>query len=524
METRKELVKLCMQKGFLLDKEVLELLSLLDEQKSKKILDFFLSLNLNEKVITKAFFGRNLNKIKDLSIIFELKEELYSFLGSLGFDLGAVKKEIISDVKNEAVLKIISSDMVIPKKIEVQDFVKHFRCRYEQLKRVLQEKNLENLKSIRRISNDRESFHIIVSILDKKITKNKNLMLEVEDTTGRTKVLINGNKTELFELCKDIVCDEVVAFNVAGNKEILFANSVFFPDSILIEKKRAALDEVVAFTSDVHVGSKMFLEENFLKFIKWLNGEEGDEEQRALAKKVKYLFLVGDNVDGIGVYPDQDKLLNILEITLQYKKLAELLKLIREDIQIIISPGQHDAVWVGEPQSAIGPTWAPELCNMKNVLLVTNPCLLEINGGFKVLVYHGASMHGMVEEIQDIRLNFKHNSPTRIVKELLKRRHLAPIHGSCDYIPNEKKDPMVIDIIPDIMVTGDLHRPEISVYNNLLLVASSCWQSITPFEEKVGNNPDPCKVPLFNLKTREIKMLDFSTKKEGTAPASEVKK
>ena len=48
------------------------------------------------------------------------------------------------------------------------------------------------------------------------------------------------------------------------------------------------------------------------------------------------------------------------------------------------------------------------------------------------------------------------------------------------------------------------------IVNNILLVASSCWQSITPFEEKVGNVPDPCKVPLFNLKSREVKIVDFS--------------
>jgi len=42
------------------------------------------------------------------------------------------------------------------------------------------------------------------------------------------------------------------------------------------------------------------------------------------------------------------------------------------------------------------------------------------------------------------------------------------------------------------------------------LVTSSCWQSITPFEEKLGNIPEPCRVPLFNLKTREIKIIDFS--------------
>jgi len=64
--------------------------------------------------------------------------------------------------------------------------------------------------------------------------------------------------------------------------------------------------------------------------------------------------------------------------------------------------------------------------------------------------------------------------------------------------------------IPDIIATGDQHRAEVSVFNNILMIASSCWVPMTPFEEKVGNVPDPCKVPLFNLKTREIKMLDFS--------------
>jgi DNA polymerase II small subunit/DNA polymerase delta subunit B len=135
--------------------------------------------------------------------------------------------------------------------------------------------------------------------------------------------------------------------------------------------------------------------------------------------------------------------------------------------------------------------------------------LVEIAGGFKILMYHGASMHGIIEEMPDIRLNYGHKSPTRVVKELLKRRHLAPMHGSCDYVPNNKRDPLVIETVPDIVVTGDLHRQEISIYNNILLISSSCWQSITPFEEKVGNVPDPGKVPILNLKTREIKILDF---------------
>jgi DNA polymerase II small subunit len=139
--------------------------------------------------------------------------------------------------------------------------------------------------------------------------------------------------------------------------------------------------------------------------------------------------------------------------------------------------------------------------------------LVEIEG-FKILMYHGASFHGVVEQNLDIRMKNKHNNPTVILKELLRARHLAPTHGECDYIIGENKDNMVLDVIPDIILTGDLHRSEVLVYNNILLIASSCWQSITPFEEKVGNNPDPCKVPILNLKTRELKILDFSGQEE----------
>jgi hypothetical protein len=32
---------------------------------------------------------------------------------------------------------------------------------------------------------------------------------------------------------------------------------------------------------------------------------------------------------------------------------------------------------------------------------------------------------------------------------------------------------------------------------------------MTPYQEKFGNTPDHCKVPLLNLKTRAVKILDF---------------
>jgi len=104
-----------------------------------------------------------------------------------------------------------------------------------------------------------------------------------------------------------------------------------------------------------------------------------------------------------------------------------------------------------------------------------------------------------------------------VIKHLLKRRHLAPMHGvspSIVYIPNAEADPLVISEVPDVITTGEMHRADVSSYNGVLIIANSCWQARTPFEEKIGNEPDPAKVPVLNLKTRELKIYDFRDESE----------
>ena len=51
--------------------------------------------------------------------------------------------------------------------------------------------------------------------------------------------------------------------------------------------------------------------------IDWINCDYGIEEQRKIAEDVKYLVIGGDIVDGIGVYPNQEKELAIKDITEQ---------------------------------------------------------------------------------------------------------------------------------------------------------------------------------------------------------------
>lgn len=519
-EVKKDILKICMSKGFLLDRDLLDVFENFKKEDATEIINSLKDLKIQERVITRNLIGKNFEKIKSYFNNSDKKFVVEKFFVNLGYERVEFSSQNSESSEEKSVeegfvgkksgsVKLIEAPAFIQRKVCVKDFVNHFKSRYEVIKNILEAKDFDDLSSIRKLSLSRGNYTIIASITDKRITKNKNLFLEVEDLTGKSVVLINQNKKDVFEKAKDLLVDDIVAFRVSGNKDMLFANEVVFPDTALAEKKYSDFDEYVAFSSDLHVGSSMFLEENFLKFVKWLNGEEGDEKQKEMAKKVKYLLLTGDSVDGVGTFPGQDEVLTIKDIKKQYEKVVELLKLIRKDVKIIIAPGQHDAVWVGEPQPIIGEEWAPELSKMENVTLVPNPSLVEIDGGFRILMYHGASMHGIIEEIPWIRLNHGHNNPTVIVKEMLKRRHLAPMHGACDYIPCEE-DGLVIRSVPDIVATGDQHRPEVSMYNNILLVASSCWQSITPFEEKVGNNPDPCKVPLFNLKTREMKIMDFS--------------
>lgn len=484
---KNKILKMYADKGFFLDKEVLELFLKINEENMKKISEILFGLKINEKIITKKIFDK-------------YSSNFYEFL--------PIKKQ---KTENKGI-KLLSISDFSSKKISVSDFIKHFRDRYGQLKEILEKNNFENLSSIRKIGKNKGIYTIIVIISGKRITKNKNLLVEVEDLTGKSFVLVNNENLGLFSDAKNLMLDDIVALKVSGSSDMLFLSEIIYPDSKIDKEKYGENENCVAFLGDLHIGSKMFLEKNFLKFISWINGEFGDDRQRAIAKKVKYLFLTGDNIDGVSHYPGQENFLNIKTCKGQYFKVEEILRKIRRDINIIMCPGQHDSVWVGEPQSVISEKWAPGLYKMDNLYMVPNPSLVEIEG-FKILMYHGASINGFINQMSDIRTKFGHTFPIKIVREILKRRHLAPTHGLVDYIPYEK-DNLVINMVPDIIATADQHRTEIDSYNNILMIASSCWQSITPFEKKIGNIPDPCKVPIFNLKTREIKIIDFSNSSE----------
>jgi len=514
-----EILKFCLENGLLVDKEVLNLFSESGDLESAKIIIKKIKHHTQKKIITKSLFSENKDQVN--RFFEELPEEKKKSLELLKIKLGLsieISRESYNIVNKEKPIedkdgrvKVVTMTPSLSKKIEVKDFVGYFRARLEEMKGYLQNhSSLSNLTSINKITGDRNTFSIIGIVYDKRVTKNKNIILDVEDLTGRIKVLINNNKKELYEMAEDITLDSVLGFKGNGSKEILFANDLIFPDSMIQIRKHSPVEEYSLFTGDLHVGSKLFMEDNFLKFINYLNGKVPNTPE---VEKIKYLFIVGDLIAGVGIYPGQEDDLEIPDIEGQFEKASELLSRIRKDIKIIISPGNHDALRIMEPQPIFDEKYAWPLYELDNVILTGNPVLVNIGEksgfkGFDILSYHGYSYHYYANVIPKLILEKAAHSPEKIMSYLLKHRHLAPTHSSTLYFPS-KDDPFIIKDIPDIFLSGHTHKSAVMYYNNILIISSSSWESLTPFQEKMGNEPDFCKVPMLNLKTRGVKILDF---------------
>jgi DNA polymerase II small subunit len=518
-----ELITHFTKKGYLLDKESMEFFYRLENiELSEEILNnvFFIT---RSRMVSKKILNEHYREIRELFKNLQEKAEIINDF----FENARFKEEV--EEKNKGVkkteakkeqasrgLKILSSEIIPYRKIEVRDFLVHFKNRYNFFKSLfIDRKELSNLVSINKIGNNR-SFSIIALVRGKRMTKNKNFILEVEDLTGKIEVLVSHDKEELMKKAAEIMGDDVIGIRCSGSGEFVYANDILFADAFLGEKRKSEEEAYALFISDIHTGSKLFLAEKFEKFIKWINcdGVE-DENLKEKIRKIKYLFIAGDNIDGVGVYPGQEALLEIKSCKEQYKKLGEFLKRIPDSISIIMCAGQHDAVRVPEPQPALDEEFAKEICAMKNVYLTSNPCIVEIESfgnkkGIVVMIYHGASIIDWINNIDELRQGQAHLNPSKVGKYMLRHRHLSPTHSMNVYVPSEKEDFLAIKEVPDILALGDLHKTDIDIYNNILIICSSCWQSTTPFEEKVGNRPDPAKVPMLNLKTREIKILDFS--------------
>ncbi len=422
-----------------------------------------------------------------------------------------------SEVREQKDVEIVASYKCDQQKIGVSHFTNYFNTRYKLLERVLRARpELQNLTLIKRLKDSAfpNSISIIGLVGDKKETKNKNIMLTLEDQTGQQRVIINRNRADLFGEASDIVLDEVIGISGSYKQGMIFANSVTFPDTPSLELKKSPEEEYMGCMSDLHFGSKQFMPDDFNRFLGWVNLETGSQSQKRMAEKLKYILIAGDIVDGVGIYNNQQAELSVLDPKKQYEECANFLSEIPQHIKIIIAPGNHDAIRMAEPQPPLDNQFTEPLKKLKNVLLVSNPATVRIGikenfSGFNCLLYHGYSFDYYVANVDSIRRSGGYDRADLIMKFLLKRRHLAPAHTSTLITPTPDYDALFIDPIPDFFITGHVHRTSVSNYKSTTLINCSCWQSMTSFQERLGHNPQPARLPVINLKTRDASIIKF---------------
>ncbi len=142
----------------------------------------------------------------------------------------------------------------------VADFTSFFLTRFKALERMLSSRqDLTNLTSIKRLAQkaERETVSIIGMVYDKGLTKNGNISMTLEDPTGFIKVIISKN-SPAFAVAQDTSLDEVIGIVGSLGKDIIFANSIIYPDvPLLTEVKKSPDEAYIVNLSCVHVGSSL---------------------------------------------------------------------------------------------------------------------------------------------------------------------------------------------------------------------------------------------------------------------------
>jgi DNA polymerase II small subunit len=382
---------------------------------------------------------------------------------------------------------------------EYDDFVTVFRDRLDRLSTLLRSRvNPRSAEAVQAMPGGSEAA-MIGLVDDVRSTKSGHWLVELEDTTGTFPCLIMKDRA-FADAVDRLLHDEVLAVEgtLADDGGILFVDDLHFPE-IPLNYRPSTADRPVkaALVSDVHVGSQEFMADAWERFADWLHTPE--------AAEVEYLLVAGDMVEGVGVYPDQDEELDVIDVYDQYEQFAEHLKSVPGDLEVVMIPGNHDAVRLAEPQPGFD-DHLRDVMTAHDARVVGNPSTVTVEG-VSVLMYHGVSLDEVIAEMPDDLATY--DRPHEAMYRLLEKRHLAPKYGGHMRLAPEDRDYLAIDDVPDVFHTGHVHKLGYGTYRNVLAINSGCWQAQTAFQESVNIDPDAGYAPILDLQTLDVTVRKF---------------
>ena len=464
-------VSYALNKGFQIHPDALEILHKIDVKELGQIIKDV----VREKTKQKVFLIN--------------EEDFEIYLGIKDDEEHQVEFEILSDPTN----KITSAE-------GVEGYGALFASRFAKLKQIMSDrpesKKVRDIESVKSITKTNDELYVWGLVSDRKSDRNIT-KITLEDPTGSMEIVVFEG--DLKDAADTLLMDQFAMFRIVPAKNGgFFTKDIYLPDIPEHTTNRSKTETYAVFLSDLHVGSKFFMEEELSEFIKWISSAD------PIARKIRFVVIGGDLIDGVGVFPGQDKTLNQLTTEEQLQKTFEVLDKIPKHIKVFLISGNHDAGRKALPQPAIPKEYNSELWDRENFFMLGNPSLVSLNG-VKVLMYHGQSIDDVVRTTPGV----SYDKPAAVMRHFLKARHLSPIYGSRTPIAPETEDMMVIDDVPDIFHSGHVHFVGLDMYKGVLIVNSGAWQRQTDFQESVGITPTPGMAIIVNLQTMKVFQKDF---------------
>jgi len=384
----------------------------------------------------------------------------------------------------------------------IEGYTLLFSNRFSKLKKIIsnrpESKMLKSISSV--VSTKSNNDMYICGLISERRVERNITKIVLDDPSGSIETIVFD--TDLQKTAASLLSDQFVMEKISfGKKGGFIVKDIILPGIPEHTPNRSKTEVYAAFLSDLHIGSMYFMEKELNDFVSWLSSPD------PVARKIRFVLVCGDVVDGVGIYPNQDKELDLVDINEQLKKTVEILNKIPQHIKIVVTPGNHDPGRRALPQPAIPKIYNSELWNQKNITMLGNPAMVSLNG-VKVLMFHGQSIDDIVRTTPGL----SYDKPAQVMRHLLQARHLSPIYGSQTPLAPEIEDMMVIDEPPDIFHAGHVHVVDLDLYRGVLILNSGAWQHQTPFQAGVGVTPTSGLAVLVNLKTFKVYTKDFSSK------------
>jgi len=398
----------------------------------------------------------------------------------------------------------------------VEGYTALFRSRFEKLLHILalrpSSKRITRIASLKQTARSKSrgtteyrvtnSVSVVAGLLMSKHFRKNGLEMVIDDCTGILNVIATNE--ELRKQASILALDQMVMLELENqnNKAMhsFVIKNIVSPDIPEHLPTRSKSESYAVLISDLHVGSKYFMEKEFIKFLMWLSSDADD-----IVRRIKFLCIAGDLIDGIGIFPHQDKELLETNTDKQIIHVSDLLTKIPKHIKVFVIPGNHDPGRRALPQPAIPRNDSNKLYSLNNFTMLGNPSLIELNG-VKILMYHGQGLDDIIAATPGLT----YSKPAEAMKVLLKARHLSPIYGEHTPLAPEKDDMMVITEIPDIFHSGHVHVIDVQNYRGTLVINSGAWQAQTNFQRTMNIVPTPGIAILVNLATLRPFQMDFN--------------